>query len=236
MLYSRIFFLSLVCCENTFCFRNNLPVVTRSRGDRNHKLHKRVYSCMGWGHNAFLWAVWGLMEKSWGSCLKRLGRNPIPDLGFIYPADFSGLKFQAWTGIQIEANGHFLLIEDLKLQAGISPTSELFPLLCFVASAHLSSSIRSKETQRPPCQWQMSCAFFPDTSFLPTTKFWDKVGLGGLLRCAGHGEAKACNLGVSQPQYLCKTDIWRWRERRKDRPWVWVSINLCVYTCEQNCG
>lgn len=191
---------------------------------------------MGWGHNALLWAMWGLMEKSWSTPLRRLGRNLPPDLGFSYPAGFSGFKFQAWSGIQIEAYGRSLLIEDLKLQAGISLISVLLPILCFVASARLTSSIRSKETQRPPCQWQRSFAFFADASFPPTAKLWDKVGLGGLLRCAGHGEAKACNLGVSQPQYLCETDIWRWRERRKDRPWAQVLIHLCVYMCEGICG
>lgn len=92
------------------------------------------------------------MEKSWSISLTRLGRNPIPDLGFIYPAVFSGFRFQAGTVIPIEVNGHSLLIEDLKLLTGICLTSEFFPLLYFVASARLTSSIRPKETQQPPCQ------------------------------------------------------------------------------------
>lgn len=143
------FFLGLVCCENSSCFRNCLPWWPGQERNHNHILDERVYSYMGWGHNALLWAVWSLIKNSWSAHLKRWGRNPIPGLGFSYPDGFSVFKFQARTGMQIEAS--CLLIEDLKSKVGSYPISELFPLLCFVASALFTSSIRSNETQRPSC-------------------------------------------------------------------------------------
>lgn len=149
----------------------------------------------------------------------------IPDPGFSYPAGFSVFKFQARTGMQIEAI--CLLIEDRKLKVGSYLTSELFPLLCFVASAHFTSSIRSNETQTPSCQRQRGCAFFPDTSFPTTAKLWDKVVLRGLLRCAGHREVKACNLGVSQPQY-----VWEWHlkmKREKERQIMSVGVDTLLH-------
>lgn len=42
----------------------------------------------------------------------------------------------------MEANGHSLLTESLKLQVGISLISEFFPVLCCVASACLTSSVK----------------------------------------------------------------------------------------------
>lgn len=103
------------------------------------------------------------------STWKRLGKNWISDLGFNYPAIFPWFIFEAWTGIQIEENSHSLLIEELKLQAGISLTSEFSPVLCFVVSACFTNHIRSKETQTPPCQWQRSC-FLPWHDSCPQPK------------------------------------------------------------------
>lgn len=42
-----------------------------------------------------------------------------------------------------------------------------------------------------------SWALFPDTSFLPTAKVWNRAGWGELLRHAGHGQACICESKAS---------------------------------------
>lgn len=93
-------------------------------------------------------------------------------------------------------------IEDLKLQSGISLTSELFLLLCFVASAHFSSSIRLEDTQRPPCQSQgvelYSQAYCP----CPQPRAEIKLAKENCSDMQIRGRPEF----VSQPQNLCETD------------------------------